>query len=316
LENNKIVENKLNIWKKPIVVSSVAILCCLLWGSAFPAIKIGYEYFEIASDAYATQILFAGCRFTMAGIITIVIGSVLAKNILKPRKSSWKKIMVLSCCQTSIHYTCFYIGLAHTTGVKSSILNGMNVFIAIMISALLFRQEKLTMTKVVGSILGFLGIILINMNGQGLDFTFHLNGEGMIVLSSICYGMSSALIRIYGKNENSVMLSGYQFMFGGIVMILIGWLLGGRLYAWNGYCVAILVYLALVSAIAYTLWALLLRHNDVSKVAIYGCFNPVFGALLSAMILRETGQGLGMKEVLALCMVSVGIFIVQKGKGE
>lgn len=305
-----------NKWRNPLIVAFVAMFCCALWGSAFPAIKIGYQWFGIASEASETQILFAGCRFVIAGILTILIGSILSGDVLVPKKTSWKKIAILSCFQTSIHYTCFYIGLAHTTGVKSSILNGMNVFVAILISALIFKQEKLNVVKIIGSILGFLGIILVNLTGTELDFYFQLQGEGMIVLSTLCYGMSSALIRVYGKNENSVMLSGYQFAFGGIVMMVVGWLLGGRLDTWNGKGFAVLFYLACVSAVAYTLWALLLRHNDVSKVAIYGFFNPVFGAVLSAWILQEQGQSFGLKEILALILISTGIFIVQKNKGK
>lgn len=303
-----------NIWKNPIVVMLVAVVCCALWGSAFPAIKMGYEWFEISSDASATQILFAGCRFTFAGILTIIIGSLLSKKLLLPGKTSWNKIIILSFFQTSIHYVCFYIGLAHTTGVKSSILNGVNVFVAILIAALIFKQEKLTWIKIWGSFLGFIGIVLVNLNGSGLDFDFHLKGEGMILLSTFCYGMSSALIRVFGKSENSVMLSGYQFAFGGLVMILTGITLGGRLEVWTGKGIAILVYLAFVSAIAYTLWALLLRHNDVSKVTIYGFFNPVFGAVLSAIILDESGQSFGVKEIVALLLISIGIYMVQKMK--
>ncbi len=311
-------ENYFNnyIWKQPVAVMLVAILCCALWGSAFPAIKMGYQWFEISADAYGTQILFAGCRFLLAGILTIVIGSVLSKSFLKPKKTSWKKIIVLSFFQTSLHYVCFYIGLAHTTGVKSSILNGMNVFVAIMIAALLFKQERLTAVKLLASLVGFAGIVLINLNGNGLDFDFHLEGEGMILLSTCCYGMSSALIRVYGKNENSVMLSGYQFALGGLVMIVVGFVLGGRLVEWNEKGVAILLYLSFVSAIAYTLWALLLRYNDVSQVTIYGFFNPVFGAVLSAILLKEAGQSFGFKEVLALLLISVGIFMVQKVRGK
>ena len=314
--NSNAKKQEQNIWTKPFVLAVVAIFCCALWGSAFPAIKLGYRWFDIESSASNTQILFAGCRFALAGVLTICIGSVLSGKVLKPQKTSWKKIFILSCFQTSVHYTCFYIGLAHTTGVKSSILNGMNVFLAIFIAAILFRQEKLTVVKVLGSMLGFAGIILINLSDHGFDLDFHLMGEGMIVLSSLCYGMSSALIRVYGKNENSVMLSGYQFAVGGLIMILIGWMLGGRLEVWNKQGILVLLYLAFVSAVAYTLWAMLLRYNDVSKVAIYGCFNPIFGALLSATILQETGQTFGVKEGIALGLVSVGLMIVQGKKGK
>ena len=300
------------IFTRPFVMALLATICCLLWGSAFPAIKLGYRWFAIATEATGTQILFAGCRFTLAGILTVIIGSILEGKVLLPKRESLKKIAILSIFQTSLQYFCFYVGLAHTTGVKSSILNGISVFVTILLAALVFKQEKLTAVKLLGSILGFSGIVLVNLTGAGLDFSFHMQGEGMIILSTVCYGISSALIRMYGKDENPVVLSGYQFTLGGFVMMIIGYLTGGRLDVWTGKGIAIVIYLAFVSAIAYTVWSLLLHHNNVSKVAVFGCLNPVFGAILSALILKESGQSLGIKEVIALVLISGGIFIVQK----
>ena len=309
---NMQINDQLSIYKRSFIMALLATVCCLLWGSAFPAIKLGYKWFDIKAEATGAQILFAGCRFTLAGILTVVIGSILARKILLPKRGSFRKIAILSIFQTSLHYFCFYVGLAHTTGVKSSILNGISVFVAIMIAALVFKQEKLTKAKLLGSILGFCGIVLVNLNSEGLDFSFQMQGEGMIILSTVCYGISSALIRKYGKDENPVVLSGYQFALGGLVMIVIGYLTGGRLEIWSGKGIAILIYLAFVSAVAYTVWSLLLHHNDVSKVAVFGCLNPVFGAILSALILKESGQSFGIKEVIALVLISGGIFIVQK----
>lgn len=68
-------KNKEQLMQKTIVVWLGALLCCALWGSAFPCIKIGYQLFQIESEQTATQILFAGCRFALAGILTLVIGS-------------------------------------------------------------------------------------------------------------------------------------------------------------------------------------------------------------------------------------------------
>ena len=308
--------NQSTILAHPFVMALLATICCLLWGSAFPSIKLGYQWFDIAAEATNAQILFAGCRFTLAGILTIVIGSILARKVLLPKRDSYKKIAILSVFQTSLHYFCFYVGLAYTTGVKSSILNGISVFVTILIAALVFKQEKLTTVKLLGSLLGFSGIVLVNLTGAGLDFSFQIQGEGMIILSTVCHGISSALIRMYGKDENPVVLSGYQFAFGGFVMIVIGYLTGGRLNVWMGKGIAILIYLAFVSAIAYTVWSLLLHHNEVSKVAVFGCLNPVFGAILSALVLKESAQSFGMKELVALALISVGIFIVQKKRNS
>ena len=49
--------------------------------------------------------------------------------------------------------------------------------------------------------------------------------------------------------------------------------------------VMILLYLALVSSVAYTLWGILLKYNDVSKISIFGFMNPVIGVILSALLL-------------------------------
>ena len=68
---------------------------------------------------------------------------------------------------------------------------------------------------------------------------------------------------------------------------------------------------AFVSAAAYSLWAVLLKHNPVSKVAIFGFMNPVCGVLLSTILLDEKGI-FGVQGIAALILVCSGIFIVQR----
>lgn len=304
--------SKNNILTTPFFIVFLALLCNALWGSAFPTIKIGYSLFHIPSDSSSSQILFAGCRFALAGILTILFGSLGSKRLLIPRKPSFKRIAFLSLFQTILQYICFYIGLAHTSGVKASILEGVNVFVAIFIAAIIFRHETITIKKVIGSILGFLAIILININGSTMELSFHVKGELMIILSTVAYGVSSSLIKLYGKEDDTVMLSGYQFLFGGIVMCIIGLLTGGSIETITPQGILMLLYLAFVSAVAYSVWALLLKYNPVSKISVFGFTNPIFGALLSALLLRESGQTFGTKEIIALILVSVGIIIVQK----
>ena len=79
--------SKKSVFQNQIVLVAAAMFCCLLWGSAFPSIKLGYQLFEIAAGDSASQILFAGIRFTLAGILVILAGSVLQGKLLKPEKS-------------------------------------------------------------------------------------------------------------------------------------------------------------------------------------------------------------------------------------
>lgn len=92
--------------------------------------------------------------------------------------------------QTVLQYFFFYVGLANTTGVKASIIEGVNVFVAVLVASLLFHQEKLTGKKIIGCLVGFAGVVIVNLGGS-MDMGFRLNGEGFIFLSTVAYAFSS-----------------------------------------------------------------------------------------------------------------------------
>ena len=213
-----------------------------------------------------------------------------------------------------LQYVFFYIGLAHTSGVKASIIIGSNVFIAIIAACFIFKQERITVNKLVGSIIGFLGVIIINVAGVEVSMDFSLLGEGFIFLAATAYAISSALIKKYSVTSNTIMLSGYQFLFGGVVMSVIGMLFGGRIEIINVEQFGMLAYLALISAVAYSLWTVLLKYNSVSKVSVYGFMNPVWGVILSTLLLDE-GKGIfSAASFIALLLVCVGIIVVNLNK--
>ena len=294
----------------PIVVCAVAVFCCLLWGSAFPVIKIGYALLGVASDDYMSQILFAGIRFTFAGIFTVMIGSALSKSLVKVKKSGIYKIPVLALFQTILQYLFFYIGLAKTTGTKSSIIDSTSTFFSVIIAALILKQEKLTVKKVIGCLLGFAGVVIINLSNGSIDTNMTFTGEGFIVISALSYAISSVMIKRFSKDDNPVALSGYQFVLGGVVMAAFGFAFGGRLSFSSIKSVILLIYLALLSAAAYTLWGILLKYNNVSRVTVFGFMTPVCGCILSALLLGESISGNAIKTVMALLLVCLGIFIV------
>lgn len=294
------------------IIIFLAMVSCFLWGSAFPVIKIGYSIFEIGQFDTATQILFAGIRFFLAGVFTILFGSIVNRKMLIPKKRSLHKIVKLGMMQTVVQYVFFYIGLAHTTGVKASILDGTTAFFAIIIASLVFRQEKISTQKVLGCLLGFAGVICINLNGSGIDNHFSFIGDGFIVLSSVGYAFSTVLVREYSKEDSPVLLCGYQFLFGGTVMIISGILVGGHLGAMSGKGLCLILYLGVLSAIAYTIWGILLKYNPVSRVAIMGFMTQIFGVVLSALWLGEKDQAFQIQSFIALLFVCAGIFIVNK----
>lgn len=300
--------------KTPVVVL-LAFICSALWGSAFSGVKIGYEKFGINSADWSSQIIFAGVRFAIAGIMAFVFGSISARKALLPTRRSVPKIMIISLFQTILQYIFYYIGLAHTTGVKAAVIVAANVFMAILISSLIYKIEKLTLHKMIGCILGFIGIIIINLNGLKGGMSFSLFGDGFVLISTVANGFSSVLIKRYSASENPVMLSGWQFFFGGLVMTLIGAICGGNIGSINAGSVMKLLYLAFVSAAAYSLWSVLLKYNPVSKVAVFGFMNPICGVIISNIVLKESSS-LGIQSLVALGLVCIGIYVVNRNTVE
>ncbi len=296
----------------------LAMLCCFLWGSATPSIKIGYELFGIESSDTLDIILFAGIRFFLAGILVILFQSIASKQLIKPEKGSIPSIIKLAFAQTIIQYFCFYIGLAHTSGVTGTIISGASGFFSILLAALIFKYEKMTGAKILGCILGLGGIIIMNVTpGEATTFSFSFLGEGLVLLSTISLAVSGIIVKKYSKKFNVVMLSGYQFIFGGFIMIIVSLILGGRItLVSNPLAYVLMLYMALISAVAYSVWGTLLKYNDVSKVTIFNFMTPLFGVLLSAIFLGEKEEALQLNKLISLILVCLGIYIVNRKHRE
>ncbi len=299
--------------QKTPVVCILALLCTALWGSAFPSIKIGYRLFSIATNDSASQIIFAGIRFTLAGLLVIIFASIREKKLYIPTMTSFPKILTLALFQTILQYSFFYISMARMSSVKGSILNGTGTFFAILLAALFFRAEKLSTRKILGCIVGFIGLVVVNISGSSFDLSFSPFKEGYMLIAALSSGFSNVFIRLFSQKENPVLLSGYQFCLGGIALILLGKILGGTMIPLHPVAFVLLLYMALISAVAYTIWGILLKYNPVSKVSIFGFTIQIFGVLLSAVILKEY-QNLNLYAGIALVLVSLGIYLVNHSK--
>lgn len=70
-----------SVFARKNVAYACATLCCLLWGSSYPAIKSGYELFHIAADDIPSKLVFAGYRFLFAGALLLLFALAQRKPI-------------------------------------------------------------------------------------------------------------------------------------------------------------------------------------------------------------------------------------------
>ncbi|WP_409307277.1 DMT family transporter [Pectobacterium sp. B1J-3] len=292
------------------VVFFIATLCCLLWGSAYPAIKNGYELFYIADNDIPGKLVFAGYRFTFAGLLLLLLAVLSGRSIGRFQSGQVMQLTILGTFQTALQYVFFYIGLAYTTGVKGSIMNASSTFFSVLLAHYIYKNDKLNVNKSIGCLLGFIGVLVVNLNHDIMDFNFTLLGEGFVVIAAFILSAAT----IYGKRISQTMdptvMTGYQLAIGGIILTISGYGSGGGLSIDSWKAAFMLGYLVLLSSVAFSLWSLLLKYNRVGMIAPFNFLIPVSGAVLSALFLDESIFEL--KYLLALVLVCSGIALVNK----
>lgn len=305
--------DKVTFYTKKINIVILACVCCILWGSAYPSIKIGYELFHIESSDIGGKLIFAGVRFFIAGIIVLIYEIANRNGSIRLNKKGFSKVLFLGIIQTTLQYTFFYIGMAYVAGVRGSILNGTGTFFSIILAHFIYKNDKVSINKISGCIIGFLGVVIVNINGSSIfqnDFTF--KGEGFIIIAALMFSISS----IYGKNItkqiNPSTVTGYQLALGGFILIIIGFAFGGKLTCFTSKSICLLIYMALISSIAFAIWTELLKYNKVSTISIFNFLVPVFGSILSAVFLKE--NLFDIKVLISLILVCSGIFLVYNEK--
>ncbi len=303
-----------HVFSRTPVLVAVALFCCALWGSAHTMIKVGANAFGINQTHAPSMILFAGMRFFLAGWLTLLFGSIIEKRWLGLKRQSILPVAKLSMAQTVGQYVLFYIGLGMTSSVRSSIMNGAAVFVTLLVATLIFRTEKLTLKKSIGSLLAVAGVIIMNVSGDAAAGS--ILGDALLLGSTFAYAMSTAMIKKYSEKEDPVTLSGWQFIIGGAVMIAVGIILGGKVESVSVTAELALLYLGFLSAAAYSLWGVLLKYNPVSNVVVFSGTTPLFGVLISAILPENRGNIFSFVNLVALVAVCVGTVIVNTAKKE
>lgn len=297
--------------KKTILI---ALLCCLLWGSAFPTVKTLYTLTGIGSD-YGVKILLAGVRFSMAGLIILIYYTIRnKKSPLLTSRVAWRQVLLLGLTQTAFMYGFYYIGIYNTTGVKSSIISQTGIFLVVILSHFIYHDDRMHRGKWIGLSMGLLGIIAVNFNALSASsglIDFSINGEGFLLISTLFSTASTFMVKRFGKKISPVLLNGWQITLGGLLLTAMGLITATEPLVINTPMAwALLIYSALISSGAFTLWYILLQHNRASELSMMKFSIPVFGSILSALILP--GESLTIFIIISLLLVAVGIYQCNK----
>lgn len=301
---------KTSLFQRPVWVVLLALTAATAWGWAYPLIKLGFAEFGITQQMTGSKMLFAGIRFSLAGLIVLTIAACTKRPFRPTRPRDWSYILLFALLNTTLHYTFFYIGLSFSEGARASILNSLGTFLLVLLACLFFKSDRLTLRKVLGCAIGITGILTLNVGHSGSgSFTFM--GDGMIVLNALCSAFAGLMTRGLSHRVDVFVGTGYSLAIGGALLTIPALAMGGTLPHINSMGITYLILLIGISALGFALYNKLISCNPVGKVAIFNSLIPVVGAVTSCLCL---GEPFYWKYLAATLLAMSGIYIINKGK--
>lgn len=290
--------------KKETKAVLATLVVMLLWGSLFPMVKLGFKAYDVVSTG--DILLFAGIRFTVCGII-INLFSLLTKRKFAPAFKNVVPVLSSGVFSIILHYAFTYLALSMTDGSKTAILKQVGVLFYVCFAPLFFKDDKITLVKIVGVILGFAGIIAINSGTGSLTFGV---GDAFIILASFCTVFSNIISKKVFYAVDPVVSTGVSQLFGGVVLLIVGVFMGGSVSLTHSYW--IFAYIILASTVSYCMWFTVVKSAQLSKLFIIKFAEPVFAAVFGAFILGE--NILKIEYLIAFVLICAGIMISNKKK--
>ena len=288
-----------------------ALVCALLWGSAFPAIKTVYQHWDLQGLQRSLPIifLFAGARFCLSGAGLLVLGGNLKKEL---RTTSWKLIAGLALAQTFIQYVFFYQAVSVSSASLTALLVATGSFWWMILAPLLQKTPWPTPVQWFGLALGGLGVVLaIYKPGAGAGNPI----LGALFMLTATASGAAALI-IFAKLKptmSAINATGLSLLLGGIGLALIGGqALPNITTMFDLPVVAATFWLAFVSATAFSIWNHLSTIFPVTLLASYRFLIPVCGVLEALVLLKTESPGWGL--VIGGALVVTSMILAKRTK--
>jgi len=252
-------------------VAGLAILACLLWSTAFAGVKIGFEYMP-------KPFTFAGLRFTLAGLLLIPFAW--KRDSFNQLFLHRKVITYVVFLNTAVGYALYYIAMSYVGGATAAIIIGSGPLITAVMTHFTMADDRMDRYKGLSILLGLVGIIVIMVNSKPLTPVGQKEIFGILLLLTNSTLTSFANIKVAQMKEgiSGVFLTVNQMLWGGLILLGMGRIFEGKIQLNQpvNFYIA-LVWLALVSAVAFSIWFFLIQVDGVkvSELNMFKFFIPV-----------------------------------------
>ncbi|MFT4415498.1 DMT family transporter [Fredinandcohnia humi] len=275
----------------PFLFGALVVITTALMGSSFAVGKIGLEY--------VSPLLLVGLRFTIAGTLMALF------VCKKPHPNSlldWLRMFTIGTFQTAGVMGCIFLSLRTITAGESSILTFSNPLLVVILSTI-FLGTKYTFFHWLGVLIGFFGVFI--------TLGFHLDIEIGTLLglgASISWSIGTLLIKKWGARFNIWVLTAYQMLFGGALLLIMSITLEQPTIFFTSTSVFVIIWLAIMASIVqFAIWFYLLNNGDPGRTSAFLFLAPFFGVLTGWVLLKESIE---WYVYFGALLIFIGIFLV------
>jgi len=260
----------------------------VLWSTAFVGVKFGLRF--------ARPLSFAGMRFLLSGALLLPF-ALRQPRALSEVRSGLRTVLTVSLFQSVLLYASFFVGMTLVSGALGAIVVGSSPLVAALVAHVGMDNDEMTMPKAAAIGGGMLGISIISLSREpwtaaGLR---EVVGVSLLLLGALFSAVGNVVVARDQRRVHPLVLSAAQFLIGGAVLLCFALIFEGPPHlrlplAFYGA----LLWLAMLSAVAFSIWFYLLTAPgvQVSELNLWKFVIPVFGALFSWLLLPEESPDL------------------------
>lgn len=286
--------------------TSLAIVACTLWATAFVGVKIGLKY--------SPPLQFAGIRFIISGLLILpFIAALIRRTKISLRDMSF--IVFVGIIQVSIQYSLFYSGMSLVPGALGAMIVGSGPLFVAIVAHLLMPNDRITLRKALSIGLGLVGIAIITFgrSSMGAVGSSAILGILLLIANNILSGFGNVLVAKDKRRVPPLVLSSFSMIFGGLLLWVVGIGVEGLSNSPfpTEYYIS-LGWLSFLSAAAISIWYSLLGRPGVkvSNLNMWKFIIPVLGAALSwAMLPNEYPSIIA---IIGMVLVAIALLILSK----
>ena len=289
--------------KATIKIILVYALACLIWGSTWMAIRLGLDSL--------TPFISVGLRFSFAALFILIFMKIKGLKV-QMDKLSIKLYMQMAFFSFVIPYGLVYWGEQYIPSGLASVLFAINPFFVTIFSFFMLSQEKITLYKIIGMIIGFIGIVVIFSEDITNTTAFFVWGMVAIVLSALLQGWIQVVMKKHGQYLNSFTMNFYPMLIAGVCMLILGFFTENLNYIkFDSKAILSVLYLASFgSMVVFTCWYWLLKRVNVIVLSLITFITPVIALILGIILLKEVFTA---SDLIGSFLVLVGLMVATLG---